>query len=196
MGRINRLQVNKKKINNKLNSLIKDLDRTISIKVGIFQNAPAPEGTSLSMADLGAIHEFGATIPVTKKMRNYLHRQGLHLKKETTSVVIPTRSFLRMPLLSKEGKKYINDFLKTQLASEKELDKLFYEDKPELLTKVAEATGYAAYLRVMSAFDTSGFGKWPDITGFTKTHRVGNANNPPLNDRGDLQDSITWKVEE
>ena len=196
MGNINRLQVNKKKINNKLNSLIKDLDRTISIKVGIFQNAPAPEGTHLSMADLGAIHEFGATIPVTKKMRNYLHSQGLHLKKETTSVVIPTRSFLRMPLLSSEGKKYINDFLKTQLASNKELDKLFYEDKPELLTEVAKATGYAAYLRVMSAFDTSGFGNWPDITEFTKTHRTGDENNPPLNNRGNLQDSITWKVEE
>lgn len=196
MDNVNKLQVNNKKVVNNLNKLIKDLDRRISIKVGIFQNAPAPEGAKISMADLGAIHEFGATINVTKKMRNYLHSQGLHLKKDTTSVVIPTRSFLRMPLLSKEGKKFINDFLKTQLAANKELDKLFYEDKPELLTEVAKATGYAAYLRVMEAFDTSGFGKWADITEFTKTHRIGDANNPPLNNRGNLQDSITWKVEE
>lgn len=44
---------------------------------------------------LAAIHEYGLDIAVTPKMRAYLHSQGLHLKKETTHIHIPERSFLR-----------------------------------------------------------------------------------------------------
>ena len=44
---------------------------------------------------LAAIHEYGLDIEVTPKMRAFLHRQGLHLKKETTHIHIPERSFLR-----------------------------------------------------------------------------------------------------
>ena len=44
---------------------------------------------------LAGIHEYGCKIPVTKKMRNYLHSIGVHLKKDTTEIVIPERSFLR-----------------------------------------------------------------------------------------------------
>ena len=41
------------------------------------------------------VHEFGCTIEVTDKMRVYLHRIGIHLKKETTVINIPERSFIR-----------------------------------------------------------------------------------------------------
>ena len=44
---------------------------------------------------LASIHEYGCVIPVTPKMRAYLHSQGLHLKKSTTQIVIPERAFLR-----------------------------------------------------------------------------------------------------
>lgn len=44
---------------------------------------------------LASIHEYGCRIPVTPKMRAFLHRKGLHLKKSTTEIVIPERSFLR-----------------------------------------------------------------------------------------------------
>lgn len=44
---------------------------------------------------LAAIHEYGCNITVTPKMRAFLHHQGLHLKKTTTVIVIPERSFLR-----------------------------------------------------------------------------------------------------
>lgn len=44
---------------------------------------------------LAGIHEFGCVIPVTDKMRAFLHGNGIHLKKETTQIVIPERSFLR-----------------------------------------------------------------------------------------------------
>lgn len=44
---------------------------------------------------LAAIHEYGCKIPVTDKMRAYLHGIGVHLKPSTTLIVIPERSFLR-----------------------------------------------------------------------------------------------------
>lgn len=44
---------------------------------------------------LGGIHEYGCNIPVTEKMRAFLHSQGLHLKESTTTINIPERSFLR-----------------------------------------------------------------------------------------------------
>lgn len=44
---------------------------------------------------LAGIHEYGCNIAVTPKMRVYLHRRGLHLKKSTTHIRIPERAFLR-----------------------------------------------------------------------------------------------------
>lgn len=44
---------------------------------------------------LAGIHEYGCKITVTPKMRNWLAANGLHLKKTTTQIVIPERSFLR-----------------------------------------------------------------------------------------------------
>ena len=37
----------------------------------------------------------GCDIPVTPKMRAFLHSQGLHIKDSTTHIKIPERSFLR-----------------------------------------------------------------------------------------------------
>ena len=57
-----------------------------SVEVGVFTG---------EHAWLAHIHEFGCTIPVTPKMRAYLHRTGLHLRPGTTVIKIPERSFLR-----------------------------------------------------------------------------------------------------
>lgn len=44
---------------------------------------------------LAGIHEYGCHIKVTKKMRAWFARNGYPLKKTTTEIVIPERSFLR-----------------------------------------------------------------------------------------------------
>lgn len=41
--------------------------------------------------DLWTIHEFGAIIPVSDKMRNFLHILGIHLRKNRTTIRIPAR---------------------------------------------------------------------------------------------------------
>lgn len=43
---------------------------------------------------LAGIHEHGCKIPVTPKMRAYLHSIGLHLKASTTEITIPPRPFI------------------------------------------------------------------------------------------------------
>lgn len=201
-------QINKK---NKLTlrnlvNLMKDLDQKYSIKVGIIgEDAGAKHsGTGLTNAELGAIHEFGATINVTDKMRNYLH-----LKPETTTVVIPTRSFLRMPLLSGEFMNYLNQKIGlydksdfgggkqgAQDAREMNLDQaiLKMQKEPKIMERIANWVGAQALIRVQDAFNTSGFGKWAAISPYTAKHRKGSASNPPLDDTGELKDSISVQV--
>jgi len=55
------------------------------VKVGVFGES----------ALIASVHEFGAKIRVTEKMRKFLHAQGLHLRKATEHIVIPQRSYLR-----------------------------------------------------------------------------------------------------
>lgn len=69
----------------KMERSIEDLNG-MKVNVGVFKG---------ENAWLASIHEYGCRIKVTPKMRAYLHRKGLHLKKSTTEIVIPERSFLR-----------------------------------------------------------------------------------------------------
>lgn len=59
------------------------------IKVGVFGADDA------EMVMIARVHEYGIEITVTDKMRGYLASQGYPLKKETTKIVIPERSYLR-----------------------------------------------------------------------------------------------------
>lgn len=46
------------------------------------------------LARIARVQEEGATIEVTPAMRAYLHAEGLHLRADTTHVVIPARPFV------------------------------------------------------------------------------------------------------
>lgn len=193
MGRINKTRINFKA----LDEWMKALDRKISIKVGIIGSEATQKhpDSDLTNAELGAIHEFGATITVTNKMRNYLHSQGLHLKKNTITVVIPTRSFLRMPLMSSEGKKELLDIIKSEIGNDIKATDLSSGTANKILDDTVHLIAETAYLRVLKAFESGGFGKWAPITKFTAQRRY-NASNPPLTDTGDLRRSISYEIKE
>lgn len=57
------------------------------IEFGVFKS-----GMILMIA---IVNEYGVRISVTPKMRNFLAANGLHLKKSTSHIVIPERSYLR-----------------------------------------------------------------------------------------------------
>lgn len=193
MGRINKTRINFKA----LDEWMKALDRKISIKVGIIGNAATQKhpDNDLTNAELGAVHEFGATITVTDKMRNYLHSQGLHLKKDTMTVVIPTRSFLRMPLMSSEGKKELINVVKSQISSQFKATDLQSNVTNEILDGIVHLLAETAYLKVLKAFDSGGFGNWAPVNEFTIKRRT-SPGEPPLTDSGDLRRSISYEIKE
>lgn len=75
----------KKDLTDKLRKIARNLDGT-NVNVGVLTG---------EHQWLAGIHEYGCKIPVTPKMRAYLHHIGVHLKSSTTQIVIPERSFLR-----------------------------------------------------------------------------------------------------
>ncbi len=213
-GRINKVRVNL----GGLDELLDSLNKKYSVKVGIIGEHATQKhpDSDLTNAELGAVHEFGATINATEKMRGFFwHKWGIH--KSNNPVVIPTRSFLRMPLLTAEGRKAIikkvieaskgdealAEFLTTKnkkVFNENDAADNYLREKikgyinKDFLGMLAEQIGIAAVSRVQEAFETSGFGKWAPITDFTKNNRTGDANNPPLQDTGDMLEGIHSEV--
>lgn len=189
-----------KKVLKALNNLMKDLDKKVSIRVGIIgsQAYETHPHSDLTMAHLGAIHEFGATINVTDKMRAYLHHIGIHLKPETTTITIPARSFLRDTFFNDQAKERLMDF--AGLGS-REFNKEFFEYKmatnQEFFMDVCKAIGAKALEMVQDSFRAGGYPtKWLPISEVTKKNRIADPNNPPLQDTGDLMDSISVEVKE
>lgn len=193
--------------------LMKDIDQKYSIKVGIIGEKAYEQhsDSGLTNAELGAIHEFGCTINVTDKMRAYLHHIGIHLRPDTTTIVIPTRSFLRMPLLSDEFKNYLmtdngiiqifeaKDFSgkgRKQEAREMniELAEMVMERNATFMESLAQWIAIEGLRRVRDAFNTGGLGKWAPISEITKQNRTKDKSSPPLTDTGQLRDSITAEV--
>lgn len=128
---------------------------------------------------LAAIHEYGCKIKVTPKMRAYLHRQGLHLKKSTDYIVIPERSFLRTGFDTSEEKiikladKLIADVLHGSMSE----DQLFKAIGLLMKSSIQD------YARDLSS---------PANHPFTVKQK-GSAN--PLIDTGDMIGAIDYEVE-
>ena len=76
---------------NKIPELIKSLNdlKSKSIKVGIF----GEDDSHILM--IANVHEYGASITVTPKMRGWFMYQGYFLSPNTTQINIPERSFMR-----------------------------------------------------------------------------------------------------
>ena len=97
----------------KLKKLVQAMSKQYSVKVGLLANTPGENGLkgsdsiseNMDLAGIGAVQEFGAAINVTDKMRAFLRYEfGINLKKSTTQIIIPTRSWLEMPLTKDNGK--------------------------------------------------------------------------------------------
>lgn len=70
------------------------LAQKVQVRAGVLENA---RYQGKSVAQYAAYNEFGASIPVTKKMRGYfLFKYGVRLKKQT--LTIPARPFMRSTL--------------------------------------------------------------------------------------------------
>ena len=213
--------INKVKVNLKnLTKLMEDLNSTHDIRVGIVGDKAFEihEGSGLTNAQLGAVHEFGATINHPGGQPYYYDEEtGLckFVKKDSElgrkliakgqvtkahTIYIPTRSFLRMPLLSSEGKRFITNFAVKALKREygKDFEELFRMNtttKDFLGKEIANKIALGGVARVLDAFETGGFGNWAKPTAATLANRKSNAEPNPLLDTGQLRDSISATVD-
>lgn len=85
-----------KSYNWRLASRTGTLRRSITHQMGRTAGGPNVRiGPGGYAAKYGAVHEFGAKIPVTERMRAFLHFKGVHLRKSTTEIVIPKREWFK-----------------------------------------------------------------------------------------------------
>lgn len=188
----------------KLKQLMTDLSQKHSIKVGILQ----PQGsekipdTDLTLADLAAVHELGATIKhpggqpyIIKEdgMAQFISKdkgEGLP-KTKPHEINIPARSFLRVPILGSEGKKEINKVIKYYVPEYvKDLSK---ENQIKLMDKLTHAVAETALLQVQKAFGEDKIK--PETKPTSKKKRKYNSSAPTLIDSGQLRRSISYAID-
>lgn len=128
---------------------------------------------------LAGIHEYGCNIPVTPKMRAFLHAQGLHLKASTTQIKIPERSFLRtghdenVDRVLAQTDRAISQVIAGKMTVDEMLD----------LCGEQMATAIKMYLRELNR---------PPNHPFTVEQK---GSDHPLVDTGNLMESIIWQKE-
>ena len=124
----------------KLNKLVENLGKKNFTDIGILGAAGSTLGGKITLAGIGAVHEFGTD----KAGRN-------------RDTVIPERSFIRMPL--ETGQEDIEKAIKPWLQE-------LIENGD--IKGIFELSGIAGEARVQEAFETGGFGGWEDIEEATK----------------------------
>lgn len=181
-----------------LKNLVQEMAKNYSVKVGLLANKKGDEEVSpnLDMAGLGAVQEFGARIKVTDKMRGYFaYAFGINLKKTTTEIVIPARSWLQKPIeRSADLRKKIKQ--KAELTKEEiSLAEEFISEYGEsgILKELAYAVATSALEIIDEAFESSGFGEWQPNSTLTIREK-GSAK--PLIDEGRLRSAVTYDLEE
>lgn len=182
----------------KLKKIAQAMSKQYTVKVGLLagKGGNEPVSENLDMAGLGAVHEFGARIKVTDKMRGFFYYHfGVHLKKSTTEIIIPARSWLQMPLQQKNA---IINKLKKRFKTQDEL--IEYVSKTGDFMSLAIMLGSAAVEQIQEAFATGGFGKWEPDSPLTIDDK---GSSMPLvgkgrgnESSGSLRRAVTYEVEE
>ena len=178
-----------KLITGKLKRISKDLGKHYSVKIGLLASQGGGEQVSkdLDLAGLGAVLEYGAKIPVTEKLRNYFRwKFNINLKKSTTEIDIPARSWLYEPIKDQNFRKTIYDYIGDEETFKEFADKDF-------MKKLAKIIGEVGLLQIQKAFSNGGInGEWTPNSPLTISLK-GSA--MPLVDEGYLRGRITYEVE-
>ncbi len=197
-----------------LKSLIKEMSKNYSVKVGLLAEQGGSEEVSenLDLAGLGAVQEFGATINHAGGQPYFINEFGMvtFLKKDSFygqaqirrdivtkphEIKIPARSWLQMPLeRSQDLRAKIKE--KTDLTKQdRELLELTIQEYGDggLLKDLAFAVGESALEQIQEAFKSEGFGEWTENSPATIKAK---GSSSPLIDTGRLRKAITYKVEE
>lgn len=183
-----------------LKNLVKEMSKNYKVKVGILADKGGTNEVSenLDLAGLAMVHEFGATIKVTDKMRAYFrYAYGINLKKSTKEIKIPARSWLQMPITRNNGadlRKLIKekaDLTKNDIELAQEFISEYGESS--ILKDLAYAVGVSAKEQIDKAFESEGFGEWQPNSPLTIKNK---GSSMPLIDKGRLRHTVTYDIEE
>lgn len=160
------------KDDNKIPELIENLTgmEGRSIEAGVLEDG--------EQAMIAHVHEYGVDIGVTPKMRAYLHYTGIHLRKDTTHIRIPERSYIRSGWDGAKGEitnkieEMLSKVMENNMDADTFLDMIGLEIEGKLKEKLVEVSA-------------------PPLSDVT-IERKGSSN--PLVDTGSLNDSITYEV--
>lgn len=160
------------KDDNKIPELIKSLTGMSgkNIEAGVLEDG--------KQAMIAHVHEYGVNIQVTPRMRAYLHYIGIHLRKDTTHIRIPERSYLRSGWDQSKGDIYkkiesmLSEVMENKMDANKFLDMIGLEVEGKLKKKLVEVSA-------------------PSLSDVT-IERKGSSN--PLVDTGSLLSSISNRV--
>lgn len=162
----------KTKDTNRIPELMEELTgiKNRTIEAGILESG--------KQAMIAHVHEYGIDIAVTPRMRAFLHHIDIHLKKTTTHIRIPERSYLRSgwdnnkDKIIKKIELLTNDVLDFGIDAETFLEMIGLEVEGKLKEQIVEISS-------------------PPLHPVTK-ERKGSSN--PLIDTGSLLSSIDYEV--
>lgn len=184
-----------------LKKLIKGLKTDCKLRVGILGSDAKHKhaDSSLTNAELGSVHEFGADINhpggtpykiVGNGRARFVPKsegQGLPVTKPH-GIHIPRRSFLEDPL--KQGFNFNKDEMKPVKKSI--WKSVFVKNKPE---EFLNMLGGKALDIIRTSWDAGGKPEWTSLTAATKRQKAKKGGSPNiLTDTGQLMGSISFKV--
>lgn len=191
------MEINAKINYKELKQVIQAMSKQYKVKVGLLANKGGSDVVSddMDLAGLGALHEFGCDIKITKKMAAFLHFKAEELGLPPSNgkgdgyVHIPARSWLQMPL---ERRKDLQKRIIQYFGEGKEDVEHYIATTGDLMS-LAIMIGTAAVEQIQEAFQTDGFGEWKANSAYTIANK-GSAK--PLVDTGSLRQAITFEVSE
>lgn len=141
-----------------LERIIKGLKEPHGVDIGVFKDAKTPDGQSV--AEYGAYNEFGSVSVPNRP---------------------PKRSFIRMPLETKQGDiaKYAESHAREHIEAGD-------------IKAIFEDIGIAGQAKIQEAFDTGGFGTWAPDADSTVARKGSDA---VLIDKGLARKSVTYEVD-
>lgn len=195
-----------------LNKILKSIKKDCKLRVGIVGSTAKAQhkDSSLTNAELGAVHEFGADIDIpahnisvyrsitkdgyfrfggqfqkkNKKTTNW--QEDYHISEQTIN--IPRRSFLEDPL--KKGFNFKKDDMKPLKKSAWE--NVFVKNSPE---KFFNDLGEKALDIIRASWGAGGNPKWQSLTASTKRQKAKKGLSPnTLVGSGELMNTISFKV--
>ena len=171
----------------RMKKIAKELAKYYTVKVGILAKNNYQVSENMDLAGIGAVQEYGAKIKVTDKMRNFFRYQfGVNLKKDTTEIEIPARSWLLEPIKDKEFKNLVYEYFGDETFWEE------YGDKKEA-KDLANMIGNIALFQIQKAFSNGGInGEWKPNSPITITQK---GSSMPLINNGNLRGQVAFEVE-